>query len=147
MKYYIRYVDYFVILGRNKIKLNEYRMKINEFLKTLELELQPGKSRITALDKGVCFLGFRNFYRHRLLKKNNISKMNGKMMHLNEDFELAAISYDKVYTSMEGWLSYVNHVNTYKSRMNFIKRFEVLFQIRISNIEINRWLRIANLRD
>ena len=40
-KYYIRYVDDFVILHNNKQTLETYKEKINNFLKTIKLELHP----------------------------------------------------------------------------------------------------------
>ena len=56
-KYYIRYVDDFVILHNDRLILEQYRIKINEFLKAeLKLELHPDKSKILLLERGVGFL-------------------------------------------------------------------------------------------
>ena len=41
VKYYIRYVDDFVILHNDKQTLETYKEKINNFLKTIKLELHP----------------------------------------------------------------------------------------------------------
>ena len=69
-KYYIRYVDDFVILHSSKSQLEEWKNKISEFLKKeLKLELHLDKSKIISLSHGVDFVGFRNFYHFKLLRK------------------------------------------------------------------------------
>jgi len=62
-KYYIRYVDDFIILHKSKLQLEKWKQEINEFLKKeLKLELHQEKSRILPLSRGIDFVGFRNFY-------------------------------------------------------------------------------------
>jgi len=76
VKYYIRYVDDFVILNNDKEKLVEYKKQIDKFLnENLKICLHPEKSKILSLNEGIGFLGFRVFYYHKLLKKSNIKKM------------------------------------------------------------------------
>ncbi len=81
-KYYIRYVDDFVILHRSKGKLLLYKWLIGNFLKQkLKLELHPNKSKIIALHNGVKLLGFRIFYHHKLPRKNNV-RLFGRKLNL-----------------------------------------------------------------
>jgi retron-type reverse transcriptase len=62
IKYYIRYVDDFIILHISKEQLEIWKGEIDEFLKReLRLELHEEKSRIISLSRGVDFVGFRNF--------------------------------------------------------------------------------------
>lgn len=79
-KYYIRYVDDFVILHRSKEKLQLYKWLINNFLmQRLELELHPDKSKIIPLHNGVNLLGFREFYYYKLSRKSNLRKFERKL--------------------------------------------------------------------
>ena len=72
IKYYIRYVDDFVVLHYSKQQLKIWKEKMNQFLKNeLKLELHPEKSKIVLLGGGVDFVGFRNFYQFKLLRKRN----------------------------------------------------------------------------
>ena len=64
-KYYIRYVDDFVILHSNKKILEIYKDKINKYLNYLKLELHPNKSKIISLNNGVTMLGYRVFYYYK----------------------------------------------------------------------------------
>ncbi len=83
-KYYIRYVDDFVILHKNKSVLENYKQKIGEFLTSnLNLTLHPTKSKIAPLSRGIDFLGFRIFYYHKLLRKSGLKRLKRKFQKLN----------------------------------------------------------------
>src|SRR3989338_1331406 len=78
-RYYIRYVDDFVILSSSVEELKTYKEKINAFLhEKLALELHPDKSDILLLRQGIGFLGFRIFYHHRLIKQKNLRHFEKK---------------------------------------------------------------------
>lgn len=139
VKYYIRYVDDFVILHPNKDKLDKYKIVINQFLKQkLNIELHPDKSKIIRLGKGINFLGFRIFYYHKLLRKSNIRKMKSRLKILKEDYNKSKIDYDKVYDSAEGWMAYAKHANTYKLRKKIADEIEKNFPNEISTKEFNK---------
>ena len=100
-KYYIRYVDDFVILHKSKEQLEEWKKEIELFLcKNLRLEIHPDKSKIINLSSGVDFVGFRNFYHYRLLRKRNIQNMERKLELFNE----RKISYEKMCEIFQGWI-------------------------------------------
>ena len=72
IKYYIRYVDDFIILHKDKEQLEFYKEQINKFLKNnLKLELHPDKSKIISQNKPIPFVGFRIFNNYKLLRKFN----------------------------------------------------------------------------
>lgn len=143
-KYYMRYVDDFVILHHNKEALESYKEKIQEFLKGLKLELHEGKSKIKALSKGVGFLGFRVFYYHKLLKKSNAHRSMKRLIALKRLFDKGDINYDSAYARVEGWLAYAKIGNTYKLRNKILDNFRQLFENRIASVEIDRWLKASN---
>ncbi|MBI2075615.1 MAG: hypothetical protein HYT72_00005 [Candidatus Aenigmarchaeota archaeon] len=121
-KYYIRYVDDFVILERSKEKLEFYKNRINEFLKGIKLELHPEKSKIYPLHKGVTFLGFRIFYYHKLLKKSNMKHFMKRLGDFSELHSRGEISSVEIEERVDGWLAYATHGNTYRLRENIISR-------------------------
>ena len=84
-KYYIRYVDDFVILHNSKKQLEIWKAEIDKFLEeNLKIELHPEKSKIIPLSRGVDFVGFRNFHYYRLLRKRNVKKMIVKIRLFKE---------------------------------------------------------------
>lgn len=118
VKYYIRYVDDFVILHNSKSQLEEWKEKINRFLKeNLKLELHPDKSRIVSLSRGIDFVGFRNFYYFKLLRKRNIKRMKHKIKLFNE----GRISYEKLVEIFQGWLAYAKWTNSGKLTKKILK--------------------------
>ena len=68
-RYYIRYVDDFVIMNTEKTILENILTDIQIFLKdTLFLDLHPNKVFIKTLASGVDFLGWVHFPYHRVLR-------------------------------------------------------------------------------
>jgi RNA-directed DNA polymerase len=112
-KNYIRYVDDFVIIHPSEIQLKIWKEKIKTFLnKKLILELHPDKSNIMNLSKGIDFVGFRNFYYYRLLRKRSYFSIKNKI----KDFNKAKISENEFKEIWQGWNAYANWANTYNLR-------------------------------
>jgi RNA-directed DNA polymerase len=112
-KYYVRYVDDFVILHHSKEQLVKWKKQIDSFLKeNLKIELHPEKSRIIPLSRGIDFVGFRNFYHHRLLRKRNLKKMLIKIKLFKEGL----LPYEKLLESFQGWNAYTKWANSHKLR-------------------------------
>ena len=126
-KYYIRYVDDFVILHNSKEQLKIWKVEIDKFLRQeLKIELHKDKSRVIPLSRGIDFVGFRNFYYNRLLRKRNVKKMLIKIKLFKEGF----MSYEKLLESFQGWNAYAKWANTHKLRE------EIFNQIKTSNTNI-----------
>jgi RNA-directed DNA polymerase len=141
VKYYIRYVDDFIILHQSKEQLKIWKKQIENFLKnSLRLELHPDKSRIISLSKPIPFVGFRVFYHHKLLKKFNQRNIKKRLDKFNILFSNNQISYDKIYESIQGAFAYAKHAHTYNFRNDLIKKMNKYFPNEISEIEINRAL-------
>jgi len=118
-KYYIRYVDDFVILYSGKEQLEKWKMEINDFLNTnLKLELHPDKSRIIPISKGIDFVGFRNFYYFKLLRKRNIQNMFCRI----GKYKKGRVSKEKLLDSFQGWQAYAIWANSYRIRKEIVKR-------------------------
>ena len=121
-KCYVRYVDDFIILHTSKKQLETWKEQINLFLKNeLKLELHPEKSRIVSLLKGIDFVGFRNFYYFKLLRKRNIRKMKYKINLFNK----GKISYEKLFNSFQGWNAYAKWSNSYRLIDKMIKKIKL----------------------
>jgi retron-type reverse transcriptase len=116
-EYYIRYVDDFVILHNSKKQLEDWKKQIEVFLReNLKIELHPQKSKIVSLSQGVDFVGFRNFYYFRLLRKRNINNMKKKI----EIFKQGLMKEDKFLESFQGWSAYAKWANTFKLRRRML---------------------------
>ena len=118
-KYYIRYVNDFVILHHSKDQLEKWKRNIDQFLKErLRLELHPDKSKIIPLSKGIDFVGFRNFYYYKRLRKRNIRKILAKV----EAYKNGQLSKEKILESFQGWNAYAKWADSYKLRKKIVKK-------------------------
>ena len=120
-KYYIRYVDDFVILHNSKEQLKLWKYEIDKFLRQeLKLEIHKDKSRIVSLSRGVDFVGFRNFYYFKLLRKRNIKKMLTKIKLFNKGF----LPYEKLLESHQGWEAHAKWSNSFKLREKVLHKIK-----------------------
>lgn len=127
-KYYIRYVDDFVILHISEKVLSEWKSKINEFLKkNLEIGLHPEKSRIISLKRGITLLGFRIFSKYRLLKKSNARRIWKRLEKFKFKYNKNEMNREEIVQSLEGWLAYAEFANSYTFRKRVVARFNELF--------------------
>ena len=118
-KYYIRYVDDFIILHKSKEQLEKWKIEIDRFLRQqLKIELHPEKSKVTSLSKGIDFVGFRTFWFYRLLRKRNIKKIYSKV----EEYKKGNLSKEKMLESFHGWNAYSKWANSYKLKIKIIKK-------------------------
>lgn len=113
IRYYVRYVDDFIILNNSKSQLNVWKNQISIFLReNLKLELHPEKSKIIPLSKGIDFVGFRNFYRYKLIRKRTRKKMFQKINRFNKD-ELSCHNICEIF---QGWQAHAKWSNSFKLR-------------------------------
>ena len=130
--YYIRYVDDFVILHSSKEQLQKWKEQIDEFLREkLKIELHPQKSRIISLSRGIDFVGFRNFYYYKLVRKRNIRKMNNRI----RNFKNFKVSYWDLINSYQGWQAYVKWANSFKLRRKILKEIHKVKEEKLKYID------------
>ena len=115
------YVDDFIILHSSKEQLIKWKEQITNFLKEeLRLELHPEKSRIISLSRGIDFVGFRNFYYHKLLRKRNINKILIKI----GQYKLGNLTKENLFESYQGWQAYAKWADTYRLRAIISKEID-----------------------
>jgi len=132
VKHYIRYVDDFVILGRDKAELEALKSKIDHFLlDKLKIESHPDKSKIIPLRSGITFLGFRVFRRYKLLKKSNINRIFKRMLKFQERLDDGTITEDRIRDSFAGWDGYAKMANAYKLRKRIRGRVDTMLMRRM----------------
>jgi retron-type reverse transcriptase len=75
-KYYIRYADDFVFFSHNRADLVNILSQASLFLKEeLRLDLHPNKVSIKSISSGIDFLGWVNFFDHRVLRTKTKKRM------------------------------------------------------------------------
>ncbi len=119
-RYYIRYVDDFVLFDDSKKRLNELKDQMICYLDTLRLKMHPRKCRVYKVDEGVCFLGYRMYSNHRLLKKQNALYFRRKLKKMQYDYRQGRIGADAVKQSIQSWIVHASHADTYRLRRRIL---------------------------
>ena len=84
-KYYIRYVDDFILLDSDREKLKYLRDEISLFLKkNLDLELSLNKTKLQPIGKGISFLGYFVKPDYVLVRQKVIKRLKNKLYQLNK---------------------------------------------------------------
>ncbi len=108
-KYYIRYMDDFLILGNEKRRLHELEGILREFLRReLRLELHKKKVALYPVEKGISFLGYKVFRHYKLIRKSTILRF---VKNIKEKTNSSGIT-----DSVRSWLSFANYANIFSLR-------------------------------
>ena len=129
-KYYIRYMDDFLILGTDKKKLADDREKMKIFLREkLKLVLHPKKSEIFPIDpstfldyarnkalgagKGIDFLGYVLKDGKRYLRKDTVKRFIKKKKKYSAKLRSGKISAEDMKRVDTSWRGYAKFADSY----------------------------------
>ncbi len=116
-KYYIRYMDDFLVFGEDKSRLRQVKEGIRQFLcEHLNLNLHPNKSTIFPVKSGVDFCGFRVFPYYRRLRRGNVKVFVKRIKKIQMAFSQGSIGIKQVSGSIRAWVAHASWANTYRLR-------------------------------
>lgn len=117
VKYYVRYVDDFIILSKNKETLHQLAEKIKTFLyDELYLTLHPKKMRILPSHLGIDFLGYLIFKDHIQLRSYNVKTFRKRLKRFKKLYLSGKLNKEKIRQSITSWLAHAEHADTYNLR-------------------------------
>lgn len=117
IKYYLRYMDDFVILGESKAELTKTLSAIRIFLTDkLKLSLHPRKVRLFPTWLGVDFVGYVVFTDHILLRPKNIRRFIKKLHKQQKSLALGKITPKELEESVRSWIAHTSHADTWRLR-------------------------------
>lgn len=123
LRFYVRYMDDFVILHGDKRKLRLIKNEIQVFLNDrLRLEYN-GKTAIFPISQGINFLGYRIWPTHRLLRKNSIKRMRQKLKGFEKGYAAGRVDRKEVEASLRSWLGHCQHCDSYNLRRRLLGDF------------------------
>lgn len=133
IKYYIRYMDDFILIHHDKEYLKECLVNIKVKIEDLGLRLNTKKTQILQLKQGIKFLGFRFILTEtgkviRLLNKENIKDEKRKLKKLVELVREGKITRDKVDDCYKSWKAHANKGNSYKLLIRMDKYYNNLWK-------------------
>ena len=117
IKDYIRYMDDFLILSRDKKQLHYFREQIKEFLESkLSLKFHPKKVNIFPTEKGIDFLGYRLYGSYRLLRKDTVKRFIKRKKVYQRKLDAGLMTQEKFEQSIESWVAYAKFGNSWRLR-------------------------------
>ena len=133
----IRYVDYVVIIHKNKYIIEDAKVELSKWLKeTSKLELNKTNTSITCSTEGFSFLGFKfiNIKRHNRMRAKiypeksaviNVTKKIGNILRLNR----AISSYDLILMLKPIITRWCNYYSISECSQTFNKLDNLLYQM------------------
>jgi len=113
VKYYIRYMDDFILFVKNKEDAKNLLEKIEQYI-TVKLHLKLNeKTRYYPSKMGVNFCGYVIYETHIKLRKRSIKKIKKKVKLWNHQFQKGEFSYSQFLLEYNSFLGRAKHANTY----------------------------------
>lgn len=114
-RWYGRYMDDFFVISGDKKHLLEIKEKIREFLREkLKLTLHPRKSFVQNTKDGVCFVGYRIFYDHILIKGSTLLRFQKKLQKRKEELKKGRIDASKLNQTIQSFSGHLKHANAHR---------------------------------
>lgn len=132
IKYYVRYMDDFILLHPDRKYLEKCQAAIAAELIKIKMELHPDKTRIFPISDGLRFLGFdfKLAETGKVVKTLPSSAVKLERKHLRHLVELAKagrIPKWKVNQCLESWEAHAKKGNTYHVRMKMREFYDGLW--------------------
>ena len=131
-KYYVRYMDDGIILGKTKEELQELLKGMNEVCDFLGLHFNHKKTHITKIHKGFKFLQVRYWVTDsgkivKKLARPGITRMRRKLHKFKKKVDNGTMTLDNVYDSTQSWLAHSKVANSHNTVKNMMKLYRELY--------------------
>ena len=122
IKYYVRYMDDFVIIGPSKQWCWTVLENIKDFVNvSLELQLNP-KTGVWPISHGVDFVGYRHWTDHILPRKRTVKRAKKAFKAFPGRFRRGEVSLEYVRARIVSFTGYMQHCNGYTTLEHILSR-------------------------
>ena len=123
IKYYIRYMDDFILMHESKQYLHEVKEKIILFFISMKLTLHPKKANIFPVELGVDFLGYKIYDNHRLVRKSTVKRFLKNVKGKMKKYDYGDMDFNKLMESFNSWESYMDHGNSHNLKKSLYEEY------------------------
>ncbi len=129
IKFYIRYMDDFILIHESKEYLEECREKLADYLGAIGFELHPKKTRIYEIKDGIKFLGFifrltKTGKVVKIVLPKNVKNYQRKLRRLVKLAKKGRLTRKKVDECYQSWRAHAEKSNSYK----MLKRMDEFYK-------------------
>lgn len=126
IKYYVRYMDDFIILHHDKKYLHRLKLEIESFLNN-DLELHTNKKTcIRPTTVGIEFVGFRIWPTHMKLKKKTAIKMKRRLRYLKKAYARGEVDLEDVNASIQSYLGILKHCDSHYLKQSIFRKLVLI---------------------
>lgn len=131
IKYYIRYMDDFILIHHDLAFLQDCLTIIGSKLKEIGFELHPDKTHIVKIGTPIKFLGFYHLLTNtgcviHIIDSRNVKRMRRKLRRLTALMKKERIGKDDVRQALTCWLAHATKGNTYHARLRMLMFYNSL---------------------
>lgn len=141
LHYYVRYMDDFIVVVRNKDIANMVLQTTKEFLKDkLCLELNEKKSKIFPINQGVNAIGFKIYTTHKLLRNDSKRKIKRKLNAMPYLISQGRMTIEKAEQMLNSWLGHAEYGDSHNFIKSLLAKHDFIYLIKKRNknvIKIN----------
>ncbi|MFH1365154.1 MAG: reverse transcriptase/maturase family protein [archaeon] len=124
IKDYVRYVDDFVILEKDKSKVGKIISELKSFLENeLYLKLEDKKIQVNKISFGVDFIGYVIFKRFTRVRTRNYRRFKNKLDEKFSQFWKNEISFEEIKCSLSSYFAHLSYTNSEKIKKRIVAVF------------------------
>jgi RNA-directed DNA polymerase len=133
VRYYIRYMDDFLIIANGKDKARAYRLAIENELKRLKLKLHPRKCKVLPARRGFKWLGYRFRVKESgkiimTIDKTRIIRERRKLKKLVRKYARGQISKADIDASLNSWAAHARRGNNHHVIKKMTQYYQTLWR-------------------
>lgn len=126
VKYYVRYMDDFIILHWDKRELWRLLDLIEAFVAdSLKLRLNP-KTAVFSLSQGVDFVGYRHWPYRKKPRKRNVQRARKRFAGLSRVYHRGGVDMPTVRSVVASFVGYMKHCNGYRSLTSALEKLVLI---------------------
>lgn len=128
IKYYVRYMDDFLLITRNREESKKIKVIIEKFLET-ELKLKLNKKTNYFPNKnGVKFCGFKIYTNKIMLANSNKKKINNRIRKWNKEHRNKTLDLHQAAVSFQSWKGHAMHETNQITVKSAIQKCEWIYK-------------------
>lgn len=121
VRYYMRYMDDFIVLGNDKHALHALRQHLGDWLGAeLRLRLNQKTQVFPVGPHALDFLGYRIWATHMKVRRRTLRKMRQTLRRLRAAYASGLVDAEKVQAHINSWLGHVCHADSFHSRQRVL---------------------------
>lgn len=119
-RFYLRYVDDFIILGDDRSWLHGLIPRLETKLAEFDLLLHARKRQVFPVTEGCTFMGYRIFPGHRRLTRDGVIRARRRLKAAKQWFLRGRITADGLRARIMSWIGHAAHADTWGLRRSIL---------------------------